>query len=62
MGALDKFEAFASLNGPAFYGLPPNEIRISLLRNPLRVPERFGEGDNTVVPFRAGETLRWSLR
>jgi dihydroorotase len=62
MGALDRLEAFASLNGPAFYGLSPNEIPISLQRKPLRVPERFGEGDNTVVPFRAAETLRWSLR
>jgi dihydroorotase len=59
MGVLDRLEAFASLNGPAFYGLPPSETRINLRRNPLRVPERFGEGDNAVVPFRAGETLRW---
>jgi dihydroorotase len=62
MEALDRLEAFASLNGPAFYGLPPNETRINLRRNPLRVPERLGEGDNAVVPFRGGETLRWSLR
>jgi dihydroorotase len=62
LGALDRLEAFASLNGPAFYGLPPNETRITLVRQPFRVSERVGEGDNTVVPFRAGETLRWSLR
>ena len=31
-GALDRFEAFASLNGPAFYGLPPNEERDHLGR------------------------------
>ena len=29
-GALDRLEAFASLNGPAFYRLPPNEARIVL--------------------------------
>ena len=29
-GALDRFEAFASLNGPAFYRLPVNETRITL--------------------------------
>jgi dihydroorotase len=62
MDALDKFEAFASLNGPAFYRLPPNEALITVTRELFRVPQRFGEGDNTVVPFRAGETLRWSLR
>jgi dihydroorotase len=59
--ALDRFEAFAALNGPAFYGLPPNEARITLRREPFAVPERFGEGENALVPFRGGETLRWRL-
>jgi dihydroorotase len=58
-GALDRLEAFASLNGPAFYGLAPNEARITLRREPSRVPEGIGEGKTAVVPFRAGETLRW---
>jgi dihydroorotase len=62
VGALDRLEAFASLNGPAFYSLPPNETRVTLVRQDFRVPERVGEGDNAIVPFRAGETLRWSLR
>jgi dihydroorotase len=62
MGALYRLEAFASLNGPAFYSLPPNETRITLVRQHFRVPEQIGEGDNTVVPFRAGESLLWSLR
>ena len=61
MVALDRFEAFAALNGPAFYRLPPNERQITLIREPFPVPERVGEGDNAVVPFRAGETLRWRL-
>jgi dihydroorotase len=59
--ALDRLEAFAALNGPAFYGLPPNEARITLRREPLPVPERIGEGENALVPFRGGETLRWRL-
>src|SRR6516164_4096794 len=59
--ALDRLEAFASLNGPAFYRLPPNETRVTLTREPFPVPERIGEGEITVVPFRAGETLRWRL-
>jgi dihydroorotase len=59
--ALDPFEAFASLNGPAFYGLPPNEERVTLIREPSAVPEEIGEGDLAVVPFRAGEILRWRL-
>jgi len=59
--ALDRLQAFASLNGPKFYGLPPNQTRITLRHEPLPVPERIGQGENTVVPFRAGETLRWRL-
>ena len=60
--ALDRLEAFASLNGPRFYRLLPNDARITLRREPFVVPQLIGEGDNTVVPFRAGETLRWRLQ
>jgi dihydroorotase len=60
--ALDKLEAFASLNGPKFYKLPPNEARITLRRESWAVPERIDDGENAVVPFRAGETLRWRLQ
>jgi len=60
-GALDRVEAFASLNGPAFYRLPPNESRVTLRRASSTVPQRIGEGDLAVVPFRAGESLRWRL-
>jgi dihydroorotase len=60
--ALDRLEAFTSLNGPQFYRLPPNDARITLRREPFVVPQQIGEGDNAVVPFRAGETLRWRLQ
>src|SRR5712671_1000197 len=60
--ALDRLEAFTSLNGPQFYRLPPNDARITLRREPFVVPELVGQGDNAVVPFRAGETLRWRLQ
>ena len=60
-GALDRLEAFASLNGPEFYGLPVNKKTIILRREPLPVPETIGEGGNILVPFRAGDTLRWRL-
>jgi dihydroorotase len=60
-GALDQFETFASLNGPQFYRLPPNDARITLRREPFAVPERIGAGEDAVIPFRAGETLRWRL-
>ena len=54
-GALDRFEAFASLNGPRFYGLPVNEERATLEQVAVQVPDEI-EG---LVPFEAGETLRW---
>jgi dihydroorotase len=60
-GALDRFEGFASLNGPAFYRLPVNEARITLRREAWIVPQRVGEGNLAVMPFRAGEILRWRL-
>jgi dihydroorotase len=59
--ALDRLEAFAALNGPAFYRLLPNEAHVTLRREPLLVPERIGESETAVVPFCAGETLRWRL-
>jgi dihydroorotase len=60
-GALDRLEAFASLSGPAFYRLPPNETRVMLRREPFVVPGHIGEGNLAVAPFRASETLRWRL-
>ena len=59
--ALDRLEAFAALNGPAFYGRHANAARITLRREPRPIPERIGEGENVLVPFRGGETLRWRL-
>ncbi len=61
-GALDRIEAFASLNGPAFYRLAVNEIRIMLRRESWTAPQRVGEGDLAVMPFRGGEALRWRLQ
>jgi dihydroorotase len=56
-GALDRLEAFASLNGPAFYRLPVNDGAITLVKDDVEVPTELAG----VVPFRAGETLRWRL-
>ncbi|MDT0507273.1 dihydroorotase [Novosphingobium sp. MMS21-SN21R] len=60
-GALDHFEAFASLNGPAFYGLPVNEATIMLEKAPITVPDTVDANGTTIVPFHAGETLGWRL-
>lgn len=61
LGVLDKLEAFASFNGPDFYGLPRNTDTITLKREPWTVPEHLPLAGSTIVPLRAGETLRWRL-
>jgi dihydroorotase len=60
-GALDRLEAFASENGPRFYGLPLNDGTVTLERAELRVPERVEAQGIELVPFHAGETLHWKL-
>ena len=60
--ALDQLEAFASLNGPAFYGLPPNEGRVCLVRDESCVSDSIGvEGDERVHPFFAGWPVGWRV-
>jgi len=60
-GALDRLEAFASLRGPAFYGLAPNADRITLARETWKVAASCPYGDDALVPFRAGETVAWKI-
>lgn len=60
-GALDRLEAFASENGPKFYGLPLNEGSVTLERRETAVPEKLKLASADLVPFHAGEALRWSL-
>src|SRR5262249_29918736 len=59
--ALDRLEAFASLNGPRFYGLSPNEEHVTLVNRPWRIPAEVRAGDATVKPFLAGEQIGWQL-
>lgn len=60
-GALDRLEAFASLNGPAFYRLPVNEGTLTLEKAPVDVPASYDCHGTAVVPYHAGETLGWRL-
>ena len=60
-GKLDKLEAFTSLNGAAFYSLPPNAEKITLKREKVAVPEKFQFGDSVVIPLRAGEDAEWRV-
>lgn len=59
--ALARLEAFASLNGPAFYGLPVNEARITLARRRWIVPQEVATEVGPLRPFLAGEELGWRL-
>ena len=60
-GALHQLEGFASLHGPAFYGLPANSGTVTLRREPWTLPETFPFGDALIKPLRAGEALNWRL-
>jgi dihydroorotase len=60
-GALDRLEAFASVNGARFYGLPLNEGTVTLERAEVQVPERIESDGVELVPFHAGETLAWKF-
>jgi dihydroorotase len=60
-GALDRLQAFASENGPRFYGLPLNESRVTLERRPNPVPDKLKLEGAELVPFHAGETLAWTF-
>jgi dihydroorotase len=57
--ALGQLEAFASLNGPRFYGLPANEERITLKRGAWMVPPVVAGSAGAVKVFRGGERLLW---
>ena len=61
--ALDKLEAFASLNGPRFYDLPPNETRITLQAKPMEAPEQVDVpgGNKSIVVFRPDTAVGWSF-
>ena len=63
-GALDRLEGFASLNGPAFYGLPPNEARVTLerLAEPAPTPTEVETGAGPVVVFDPGKPVIWRVR
>ena len=59
--ALDRLEAFASFNGPAFYGLPRNPGTIRLLRQSWLIPQEIMVDQTSIVPLNGGEQLEWML-
>jgi dihydroorotase len=60
--ALDRLEAFTSLNGPGFYGLPVNQQTITLAKGDAVVyPDRIETADGDVTVFDPGFALHWSV-
>ena len=55
--ALERLEAFASENGPRFYGLPLNGGSVTLQKTETKAPDSIAG----LVPFHAGETLAWTM-
>lgn len=61
--ALDHLEAFTSINGPAYYGLPQNEDTITLVRSetPVSFPDQIETEDGPVQVFDPGYPLYWRV-
>lgn len=63
--ALDKLEGFASLHGPAFYGLSPNNDYIVLEKlthsDSANIPQELDIDGQKLVPLGAGEQLLWRV-
>lgn len=61
--ALDKLEAFTSLNGAAYYGQQPNPQKTRLVKQdePVSYPATIEVGDHTVTVFDPGFPLHWRV-
>ncbi|MCP4622242.1 MAG: dihydroorotase [bacterium] len=62
-GALHRLEAFMSLNGARFYGLPPNSDTITLKKAGSSIPvaEYIPVGEDMVNVFQPREPLFWHV-
>jgi len=69
IGALDKLEPFASINGPRFFGIEPSDEQITLVREEWKIEKPFFVAKlgtplsktEEVIPFRLGEAVGWKL-
>ena len=61
-GKLKQLEAFSSLNGPKYYGLPVSEDTITLRRgHPVVYPSHIDTEDGPVTVFDPGFPLHWHI-
>ncbi|MEM9148274.1 MAG: dihydroorotase [Pseudomonadota bacterium] len=60
-GALDRLEGFVALHGAAFYGVAPNEARVTLRRavEPVDQPAQIQTGAGPVTVFDPGFPVHW---
>ena len=61
--ALDRLEAFTSVYGAAFYGLPPNPGTLTLEKSstPTSFPEKIATGTGPVTVFNPGFPVYWRV-
>ncbi|KAA8495442.1 Dihydroorotase [Porphyridium purpureum] len=62
VNALEKLEAFCSLNGAAFYGLEPNKGSMKLAKRARSVADSVPVHPlgSAIVPIRAGHEVAWT--
>ena len=62
-GRLENLEAFTSLNGPQFYGMPANDAMMHLVKDdaPVQFPQQISAGDEAVTVFDPGIELFWRV-
>ncbi|CAM4381327.1 dihydroorotase [Vibrio agarivorans] len=61
-GKIENLEAFASHNGPDFYGIERNSDTVTLTKQAWPVAESMPFGNDVVVPIRAGEEIQWTVK
>ncbi|MGR5238529.1 dihydroorotase [Vibrio alfacsensis] len=61
-GKLENLEAFASFNGPDFYGIARNTDTVTLEKTSWDVPETMPFGNDIVVPIRANDNIEWEVK
>jgi dihydroorotase len=60
-GKLDRLDDFASRFGSEFYGLPINQKKITLSKQPWQLPETLSFGDEQVIPLLHQQQINWKL-
>ena len=59
---MENLEAFASFNGPDFYGIARNSDTVTLEKASWDVAESMPFGQDIVVPIRANEKIEWQVK